>query len=137
MHQWIEFFIFARMKYVTREEDLHQTCLQCGRELYGRPDKKFCGEQCKNRYHTFRHSETLKMRRRVVAALDSNYKILDSLLSRGESSADLPTLEAAGFKPAFVSGHRKLRGHDEYSCYEIRYFQTPTRIFDIRKITVL
>lgn len=125
------------MEYKTREEGAEGTCLECGNVLYGRTDKKFCDESCRNRYHTRRHAESTRMKRRVIAALDGNYRILTEVLSSGKDSAELSELEAAGFKPGVISGHTKYRGHDEYRCYEIRYVRTPTRIMGIRKITVL
>lgn len=111
-----------------------KVCPVCGKTFYGRKDKQFCSVGCKNRWH----NRILQKRRRyqseIVTILTRNYKILEGLLTDHRSSIALSELEKAGFDPAFVTGHRKGRhGHDDCACFDIRFYRTDTRIFDIRR----
>ena len=112
-------------------------CLQCGSTLYGRPDKKFCSDPCKNRWHNSRAIQRRRFRERIITDLSANYRILEGLLEQGLENADRDALETLGFRPARISGHRRVRGgHDEYQCFDIRYIQTDTRLIHIRRVSV-
>ena len=117
-----------------REE---QNCLMCGSEIqYGRSDKRFCCEDCRNRYHNIRSGEIRAYRNRVITTLSVNYRILDALLKQNREAAPLAELEAAGFRPGFITSCRKDRyGHTECSCFDIRYCQTAAKLFQIRRIS--
>ncbi len=92
---------------------MSEKCLECGKEIHGRIDKKFCSIECKNRY---------------------NYEILNSLLREDNTSAEISDLIDLGFNPSYVTGHYKGRkAHDEYKCFDIKYDQTPSRIINIRR----
>lgn len=109
-------------------------CLECGKEFYGRKDKQFCSLGCKNKWHNRVIQERRHMRMEIVAVLTKNYEVLDALLKDQRMSAELPELEKAGFNPAFVTGHRKgWYRHDEYACFDIWYYRSATRIFNVRR----
>lgn len=109
-------------------------CLECGAEFYGRKDKCFCSIGCKNRWHNRQVQERRRLRMDVVAAISRNYEILDSLLKAGRVSASLDELTKAGFDPAFVTGHRKGRyRHDEYSCFDISFYRSSTKVFNVQR----
>lgn len=111
-------------------------CLMCGDEIQsGRSDKKFCSAACRNRYHSDRSGEIRSYRNRVITALSVNYRILDALIRQNKESAPLPELEAAGFRPSFITSCRKDRyGHTECSCFDILYCQTAAKVFQIRRV---
>ncbi|MBQ9548497.1 MAG: hypothetical protein IJV01_04980 [Bacteroidales bacterium] len=118
------------------EKDPGARCLQCGTELYGRPDKKFCSDPCKNKWHNSRGGEKRRSQGRVFTDLAVNYDILEKLLLKGVSSVDRSVLENMGFRCARITGHRRIRGgHDEYQCFDIHYIQTETRLFRIRRVS--
>ena len=118
-----------------REE---QNCLMCGDRIqYGRADKKFCCEECRNRYHNQMAGEIRSYRNRVLTALSVNYRILDALVRQEKDTAPIPELEAAGFRPSFITSCRKDRyGHTECSCFDIRYCQTAAKLFQIRRVSL-
>lgn len=109
--------------------------LECGKPFFGRKDKQFCSISCKNRYHNREVQERRSYRLSTISAISSNYQILDAMLKDKRTSADLSELEKAGFDPAFITGHRRgsLR-HDDYACFDIRFFRSDTRIFNIRRL---
>ena len=109
-------------------------CLWCGADLYGRPDKKFCSQACKNAWNNSRNSDNRLLRNRIITALMVNYRILERVLNAENSSLELRTAEDFGFRPSYITGYRRTCGrHDEYSCFDIRYCQTPTRLVNIRR----
>ena len=80
-------------------------CLSCGDELFGRADKKFCSDQCRNDYNNkLRQSENnyvrninniLKKNRRILESeLEGNLKSInrDKLLQRGLTFIITPIL---------------------------------------------
>lgn len=110
-------------------------CLECGDQIrYGRTDKKFCCEECKARHHNNMAKAARAARNKILAMINRNYDILDELLEAGKSSADLLELTASGFTPSAVTSYRRSGKHDEFTCYDIRYFMTRTRLFSIMKI---
>ena len=61
--------------------------------------------------------------------------ILDQMLRSGINSADITDLISEGFVPDFVTGYHKNRFQaDEFSCFDIKYKMTDSRIYCISKI---
>ena len=110
-------------------------CLECGDRIkYGRADKKFCCEECRTRHHNKQVKDGRAFRRKVLRQLDRNYSILDSLLNAGMTSADIMDLIAMGFAPGFVTSCKRMRSRMEYTCFDIKYVMTPSRISSMTKI---
>lgn len=125
--------IFAQMTLYIKE-NMRCECLQCGKVSFGRPDKKFCSEVCKNAWHNARQQKSRQLRNRILTALNKNYRILEELISSGRLSAELMPLEERGFRPSFVTGYTRVRyGHDVFRCFDISYSLTGARLFRIRK----
>ena len=55
-----------------------KSCLECGRVLMGRADKKFCNDQCRNAYNNNANKESSNLIRKVNNRLRKNYKILNN-----------------------------------------------------------
>ncbi len=120
------------MEYtISRKEE--SGCLECGDSLRGRKDKKFCCLSCKNSYNNRRYRDLRRYRAEIMARLSRNYEILESLLDDGEKRAELEDLCGVGFDAECVTGTRKTSGHEECSCFDISYFKTGSRIFNIRR----
>ena len=68
--------------------------------------------------------------------LSRNYEILDNLLKSDVKAVDLFDLEGLGFIPGVVTSYRKVNKHDEYTCFDIKYIMTPTRVASIKKISL-
>ena len=123
---------WGAMKAYTKEEKAFK-CLNCGKIAYGRSDRKFCCQQCKNAWHNARTRESRLYRSRIITALGRNYNVLRSALERGELSIDLMTLQDRGFRPCYVTGHRSVRyGSDVCRCFDISYCQSASRVYRIR-----
>ena len=109
-------------------------CLECGDELgYGRPDRKFCSRQCKNRYHNRNTHSRRNFQLRVLNAVNRNYGILERLLKAGVKTIDNGDLSQLGFNPSYVTSYHRVRGHNEFRCFDIKYFASDSRIFGIER----
>lgn len=113
------------------------TCLQCGTDIrYGRYDRKFCSDKCRSKYHNLRRSQLRNSRLKALTALEHNYSILVQLMSMGCHSVDKLDLMDMGFNCSVVTSFvRKVRV-TECRCYDIRYNDRPSKITDIRYITI-
>lgn len=113
-------------------------CLECGTELpFGRPDRKFCSRECKNRWHNGHHTKTRNSKLRVAHVLEKNYRILSNLIVSGITSLPLTGLSFLGFNPlystcSYKAGHREMR-----MCFDIVYCLTPTKISDIAYVDTI
>jgi predicted RNA-binding Zn-ribbon protein involved in translation (DUF1610 family) len=112
-------------------------CLECGDKIrYGRTDKKFCCDDCRVKYNNEQIKASRQYRRRILALLSRNYEILDSLLKSGVDAMELIELEGLGFSPGVVTSYHKVSKHDEYTCYDIKYIMTATKVCGIKKISL-
>ena len=109
------------------------TCLECGKALHGRPDKKFCSAQCRIRSNNRRHGYTYASHLALMNAMETNYRILESLLLSGANKASLKELKKMGFNTFVVTGHRRSDHHEQFFCFDICYCQSDSKIFLIRR----
>ena len=113
-------------------------CLQCGTPIVamtGRQDRKFCCQDCKNRWH---NSHRAVARRRyhdtVSRILENNNTILRHLLTMGVTSIDRVTMKALSFNFEYSTSYCKLGRRQHYTCFEIHYDLTPSRIINIESV---
>ncbi len=126
------------MDYGQKQKKQRSLCLECGNVIrYGRTDKRYCCDECKIKHNNDTSRAGRVYRTKVLRMMDRNYEILDELVRSGTDSADLSELLAAGFVPGIVTSYRKQGKHDVYTCYDIRYIMTHTRIYSIEKIQKL
>ena len=117
---------------------MKRLCLNCGKELTGRADQKFCDSLCRSQYHNIKKNESNAIRNRIITALNKNYRILSNLIASGRDCAELSEMEQLGFIPSCITSVVKGdKTHDEFVCYDITYCQTCSRIFDIRRNELL
>ena len=110
-------------------------CLECGNQIrYGRTDKKFCCDDCKTRHHNSRAKAARSFKSKVLALINRNYEILDALVKDGVDSVELMDLMTMGFVPGMMTSYRRSGKHDVFTCYDIKYIMTRTRVYSIMKI---
>ena len=113
----------------------HAICLECGQEItYGRTDKKFCSDTCKNRYHNNNHRDNRSLHHKVMSGIQKNYEILEKLFAMDIRTIDMGDLISLGFRPEFSTGYKKIRSHDEYRCFEYKYNLSSSRLFNLQRI---
>lgn len=122
------------MKY---DEEQRGRCLECGDVLpYGRSDMKFCCVSCKSRYHYVNRGHLRGLRLRTIGALDRNHEILESLLGEGVTSINVPDLAQMGYRFDCITSYHKVRNHNEYRCYDLKYFMSASRVFGLARVEV-
>ena len=75
-------------------------------------------------------------KRRILGALTRNYDILENLMRAEVVSIELIDLEGLGFSTGVMTSYKKVGRHDEYSCFDIKYIMTATRVYAIKKISL-
>ncbi len=59
-------------------------CLDCGKAIKGRADKKFCNDYCRNNYNNKLNSDQNNYMRRINNILRKNRGILEDAIPEGE-----------------------------------------------------
>lgn len=110
-------------------------CLHCGTKIkYGRTDKKFCCDECRNRHYNDQAKTGRSFRRKILSQLMTNYEVLNTLFKAGVHSVDIIDAVTMGFVPGIVTSYRRLGKHDEFGCFDIKYIMTKMRIYSISKL---
>ena len=136
----VGFAIFAlkkdvNMDYLKRTPRNISRCLECGDKIsYGRTDKKFCSDECRNRHHNTYHRSCRNYKRKVAAILDKNYEILENLVNSGVKAVWVSEIIAMGYNPAYVTSYKKHGRRSMCHCYDICYIATDNRMTSIAKI---
>lgn len=80
------------------------TCGECGKNLTGRSDKKFCDAYCRNRYNNQHKSEDEQYIQLVNTRIRKNRKILKALSPEGKATVRKEVLDQMGFDYRYFSG---------------------------------
>ncbi|UBM62193.1 hypothetical protein LA303_12450 [Candidatus Sulfidibacterium hydrothermale] len=97
-------------------------CLECGAELHGRVDQKFCSDQCRNTYNNRLNRDETTYMRNINHALRKNRRILKELNPHGKAKVKKQTLLAKGFDfKHFTHVYKNKEGKVYYFCYEQGY----------------
>lgn len=110
-------------------------CLDCGKPVSGRRDKKFCDDYCRNNYYNQRTSETSEEFKAINQILKKNRKILEDLLppdGKGKVSGKL--LAEKGFNQTYLTHTYTTQTGSVYRyCYEFGYLLLENDYFLIVK----
>lgn len=113
-------------------------CLECGDKIeYGRSDKKFCCEACKNIFNNRRAHAYRMIHMRVMGILDRNHDILEHLIRTGVRSIDIGDLSQMGYNCDYATSFYRTRHHQECRCFDIKYFISDQKVFNIEKVLPL
>jgi len=95
-------------------------CIQCGKQIKGRTDKKFCDDYCRNVFNNRRNSDQNNYIRNINNTLRRNRRILESLLPpEGIVKTSRSKLLEAGFNFQFhTHQYTNKKGDVYYFCYE-------------------
>lgn len=94
---------------------LQKKCLNCGDELSGRIDKKFCDKYCKSAYHyTKNQEEAPRFYNMVDNQLKLNRRILKNYNKAGKATVRAQILIDEGFNPKFFTHYWKNKKGDVY-----------------------
>ncbi len=98
------------------------TCLECGTQMAGRLDKKFCSDQCRYLYNNKKKRQHEMAILNVNHILRKNRSILKSLNPVGKTTVRRALLENKGFDFDFFTHlYRAKNGSLYYFVYEYGY----------------
>ena len=99
-----------------------KTCLECEKPVFGRSDKKFCCDACRNAYNNRAHSSATKYMRKVNNTLTRNRRILIEMNPDGKKKTHKDQLLKRGFDFDFHTSSYVTKSGDTYHfCYEQGY----------------
>ena len=109
-------------------------CQSCAQVLYGRLDKKFCDDGCRNNFNNQQNSVQNKEIRIINRVLKRNRAILLAILSVGEkpTKVDREYLFLEGFNFRYMT-HQEV-GSDGQSyqiCYDVGLISLKNREYQI------
>lgn len=101
---------------------MEKSCLDCGKPIAGRADKKFCDDGCRGNYNNRRNSEENSYLRKVNSILKRNRRILAALNTEVKTKVTWKTLLREGFNFAYITEmHETAKGVQYRFCYEYGY----------------
>jgi predicted nucleic acid-binding Zn-ribbon protein len=104
-------------------ENILRKCPECGDEIIGRTDKKFCSDQCRNTYNNKLNSDASNTVRNINNILRKNRRILqDHNKQSGKTMVTKDTLLSNGFNfTYFTHMYTTKKGVTYFFCYEQGY----------------
>ena len=104
------------------DQEEKRKCLYCGEPIYGRLDKKFCCDSCRNSYNYERTHKQTNLVRNVNAILARNYAILQELNASGKTSVTQRQLADKNFDFRYFTHLYKTKtGSVYYIIYDQAY----------------
>ncbi len=102
---------------------MQKKCLECGAEIRGRVDKKYCSDQCRNAYNNKVNKDSKNLIRNINNRLRKNYRILDSFsLKDGKTKTTRTRLMDKGFDFEFITNlYTTKKGTTYYFLYDLGY----------------
>ena len=108
-------------------------CLECGFDLFGRTDKKFCNDQCRTNYHNRKNNNETLFVKPINKILRKNRLILKRALNDSRSmEISMDELLMQGFDFNFYTHKKIINENNVWLCvYEFKYMQKSKRMFRI------
>lgn len=101
---------------------MSKECLECGEQIKGRADKKFCSDLCRNAYNNKLNSDTTNHVRNVNNILRKNRRILEELIPEETAKASKTKLLQKGFNFQYYTNiYTTKKNVSYYFCYEYGY----------------
>ncbi len=102
---------------------MKRKCEECGSELMGRIDKKFCSDGCRNAHHNKVNPAKRNLIRNINNRLRKNYRILDSFpLKDGKTRVSKNRLLDKNFDFDFITSFYTTKKGTKYLfVYDLGY----------------
>ena len=108
---------------ITNGNNVKRKCQECGTEIVGRVDKKFCSDYCRNAYNNKLNKDSKNLVRNINNRLRKNYRILDSFsLKEGKTRTTKTRLMDKGFDFEYITNlYTTKKGTTYYFVYDLGY----------------
>jgi hypothetical protein len=100
---------------------MDKPCLECGEQLKGRIDKKFCSDLCRNAYNNKLKAENNSYVKNINAVLRKNRKILEEFIPQQTAMSTRAKLLQKGFDFQFYTNTFTNQKGTYFFCYEYGY----------------
>ena len=101
-----------------------RSCIECGKPLKGRTDKKFCDDFCRNAYNNKQNTDQNNYIRNINNALRKNRRLLESHIKQGEEMGrcQRPRLAGEGFDFHYhTHQYTNKKGQVYTFCYDFGF----------------
>ena len=100
-----------------------QNCLECGDQIIGRSDKKFCNDGCRNAYNNKHNRDSSNLMRNINNKLRKNHRILnEQKFVDGKAKTTRNKLTSEGFDFEYFTSLKIYKNGAEYRfVYDIGY----------------
>lgn len=98
------------------------TCLNCGKPIIGRSDKRYCDDACRAQATRKRNklgyqTEIEEGHKAILNAIKRNYRLLkNAIAGREEWIVDFSVLYLEGFDQQFYTSSEVIADHTRYYC---------------------
>jgi len=89
-------------------------CLECGEEIHGRTDKKFCSDGCRNAFNNKQNRDSTNLMRSINNKLRKNHRILSEINVDGKTKTTKSKLLSLGFHFEFITEFVVYKNGSEY-----------------------
>lgn len=116
-----------------------QHCQECGKEIHGRSDKRFCNDTCRNNLNRKKRiAEQViipDIALEIIRIIKNNYRLLKSggLESGITAFQPIKNLLERGFNPGFFTSIREEEGDVYHFCFECGFRISGENIFIIER----
>jgi len=111
-------------KLETEHSNMKKKCKECGDQIQGRMDKKFCSDSCRSSFNNRLNSDSTNFMRNINNILRKNRRILATLNPKGKSKVNREQLEKEGFRFSYFTNKYVTRsGNEYYFCYDQGYLE--------------
>lgn len=101
---------------------MKRVCLECGIEIHGRRDKKFCTDQCRNDFNNKNNADSTNYIRNVNRILRKNRRILAEICPEDKKRAQKDYLLRKGLVFDYCTNiYTTKDGRIYYYCYDYAY----------------
>lgn len=101
---------------------MNKSCPECGQTIYGRADKKFCSDSCRNSFNNRQSANASNLVKNTNNQLKKNRRILELLCPGDKARVSRRTLLEKGFSFELMTSLRVTKnGHSYYFVYEFGY----------------
>ena len=101
---------------------MERVCLDCGKILKGRSDKKFCDDQCRTSYNNKIKTTVAGSLKTINQILKLNRSILEKLCVDGKAKVSKVKLVQHGFNFGYFTHlYETQKGQTYKFCYEFGY----------------
>ena len=96
-------------------------CLNCGKRLVGRSDKKFCDAYCRNSFNNQHKAKDEVFIQQTNSVIRRNRRILKDLCPEGKATVRKEVLDRMGFNFQFFTSIHKARSQVYFLSYDYAF----------------